>query len=173
MNHHIDASHFRMHTISSVLSTVERGNYAFKIELQDAYFHVLIHPDSRNLRFAFENKVYQFRVLPFVLNTAPWVFTRLAHRVAAYLHHQAISVILYLEDWLIDHPDCQVLLRHQSQLLHTLNMVGLGFNKSVQIHGITQLGLRSHPTGSPVFEAPLTTFSFIRPDKPVYTTFQT
>ena len=41
---------------------------------------------------------------------------------------------------------------------------------SVPIHGITQLGLRSHPTGSPVFEAPSTTFSFIRPDKPVYTT---
>ena len=34
---------------------------------------------------------------------------------------------------------------------------------------ITQLGLRSHPTGSSTFQAP-TTFSFIRPDKPVYTT---
>ena len=44
---HIDAPHFCMHTISTVLSTVERGEYAFKIDLQDAYFHVLIHPDSR------------------------------------------------------------------------------------------------------------------------------
>ena len=41
---------------------------------------------------------------------------------------------------------------------------------SVPIHGITQLGLRFHSTGSPVFEAPTTTFSFVRPDKPVYTT---
>ena len=42
-----------------------------KIDLQDAYFHVLIHPNSRKyLHFAFENKVYQFRVLPFSLNTA-------------------------------------------------------------------------------------------------------
>ena len=31
-----------MHTISSVLSTVKRGDYAFKKDLQDAYFHVLI-----------------------------------------------------------------------------------------------------------------------------------
>ena len=61
LNHHIDAPHFRMHTISSVLSTVKRGHYTFKIDLQDAYFHVLIHPDSRKyLRFAFEKKVYQF-----------------------------------------------------------------------------------------------------------------
>ena len=32
LNHHIDAQpHFCMHTISSVLSTIERGDYAFKI----------------------------------------------------------------------------------------------------------------------------------------------
>ena len=74
------APHFRMHTISSVLSTVKKGDYAFKIDLQDAYFHVLIHPHSRKyLRFAFENKVYQFRVLHFSLNTAPQVFTCLRH----------------------------------------------------------------------------------------------
>ena len=72
LNYHIHAPHFRMHTISSVLSNVERGDYTFKIDVQDAYFHVLIHPDTRKyLRFAFENKVYQFRVLPFSLNTVP------------------------------------------------------------------------------------------------------
>ena len=42
--------------------------------------------------------------------------------------------------------------------------------RSVPIHGITQLGIRSHPTVSPVFEAPATTFAIARPDKPVYTT---
>ena len=46
LNHHLHSPHFRMHTISSVLST-ERGNYVFKIDLQDAYFHILINPDSR------------------------------------------------------------------------------------------------------------------------------
>ena len=94
----------------------------FKIDLQDACIHVLIHPHSRKyLRFAFKNQVYQFRVLHFSLNTAPQVFTCLRHRVAAYLHHQGISVIPYLDDWLIYHPVCQVLLRPQSQLLNILN----------------------------------------------------
>ena len=106
LNHHIDAPHFRMHTISSVLSTIERGDYTFKIDLQHAYFHVLIHPDSWNyLLFAFKNKVYQFRVLHFSLNTAPQVLTRLGHTVAAYFHRQEISVIPYLDDWLIHPPD--------------------------------------------------------------------
>ena len=43
-------------------------------------------------------------------------------------------------------------------------------HEGIPIYWITQLGLRSHPTGSPVFEAPTMTFSFVRPDKPVYTT---
>ena len=130
LNHHIDAPHFRMHT-SSVLSTVKRGDYAFKIDLQDAYFHVLIHPDSRKyLLFAFKKKVYQFRVLPFGLKVPPQVFTHLGHRVAAYLDRQEISVIPYLDDWLIHNPDRQVLLRHQSQLLDILHMVGLRLNEA-------------------------------------------
>ena len=181
----------------------------------------MIHPDSRKyLRFAFENKVYQFQVLPFGLNTAPQVFTRLGHTVAAYLHCQGILVILYLDDWLIHHPDCQVLLRHQSQLLNILNMVGLRSNEAksalepvqdihflglqlhldqnfppsiqssgdngthvpnilpeilvvhggIPVYGITQLGLRSHPSGSSTLEAPTMTLSLFRSDKPVFTT---
>ena len=117
LNAYNHAPHFRMFTTSSVLSSVEKGDYAFKIDLQDAYFHVPIHPSSRKyLRFAFENKMYQFQVLPFGLNTAPQVFTHLGHTVTAYLHRQGISVIPYPHDWLIHHPDRQVLLRHQAQL---------------------------------------------------------
>ena len=45
----------------------------------------------------------------------------------------------------------------------------LVIQRSVPIYGITQLGLRSHPTGSSTLEA-LTTLSFIRSDKPVFNT---
>ena len=135
LNAHIHAPHFRMFTTNSVLSSVRKGDYAFKIDLQDAYFHVPIHPSSRKyLRFAFENKVYQFRVLPFGLNTAPQIFTRLGHTVTGYLHHLGISVIPYLDDWLIHHPDWEIVARachlsslrvlsyHQvSQLMGSLN----------------------------------------------------
>ena len=69
-------------------------------------------------------------VLHFSLNTAPQLFTCLRHRVAVYLHHQGISVIPYLDDWLIHHLDRQVLLRRQSQLLNNMNMVGLRLNEA-------------------------------------------
>ena len=43
-------------------------------------------------------------------------------------------------------------------------------HRNVPIYGITQLGLRSHPTGSSTLEAFTTTLSFIRSDKPVFNT---
>ena len=136
LNAHI---HFRMFTTSSVLNSVEKGDYVFKIDLQHAYFHVPIHPSSRKyLRFAFENKVYQFQVLPFGLNTAPQVFTRLGHTVTAYLHHQGVSVIPYLDDWLVHHPDRQTLLRHQALLIDTLDLVGFILNRKKSKLDLTQ-----------------------------------
>ena len=132
LNAHIYTPHFNIHTISSVLNTVER-DCTFKIDLQDVYFHILIHPDSRKYPcFTFENKVCQFRVLPFGLNTAPQVhvFIHLGQTVAASLHRQGISVISFLDDWLLHHPDRQALLRHQSQLLNTLDLVGLKLNEA-------------------------------------------
>ena len=139
LNAHIHAPHFHMFTTSSVLSSVEKGDYAFKIDLQDAYFHVPIHPSSRKyLRFTFENRVYQFQVLPFGLNTAPQVFTRLGHTVTAYLHHQGVSVIPYLDDWLVHHPDRQILLRHQALLIDTLDLVGFILNRKKSELDLTQ-----------------------------------
>ena len=147
LNAHIHTPHFRMFTTSSVLSSVRKGDYAFKTDLQDAYIHVPIHPSSRKyLRFTFENKVYQFQVLPFGLNTAPQVFTRLGHTVTGYLHRQGISVIPYLDDWLIHHPDRQVLTRHQAQLINMLDLVGFILNRKKSELDLTQdlqfLGIR-------------------------------
>ena len=147
LNAHIHAPHFRMFMTNSVLSSIRKGYYAFKIDLQDAYFHIPIHPSCRKyLRFTFENKVYQFQVLPFGLNTALQVFTRLGHTVTGYLHRQGISVIPYLDDWLIHHPDRQVLLRHQAQLINTLDFVGFILNRKKSELDLTQdlqfLGIR-------------------------------
>ena len=51
----------------------------------------------------FRNQVYQIRVLPFGLNTAPQIFAHLGHTVAVYLNPLGLSLIPYLDDWLI-HP---------------------------------------------------------------------
>ena len=55
-----------------------------------------------------------------------------------YLHRQGISVIPYLDDWLIHHPDRQVLLRHQAQLINTLDLVSFILNRKKSELDLTQ-----------------------------------
>ena len=68
--------------------------------------------------------------------------------MTAYLHRQGISVIPYLDDWLIHHPDRQVLLRHQALLLDTLDLVGFILNQKKSELDLTQdiqfLGIHLH-----------------------------
>ena len=158
--------------------------------MQDAYSHVLIHPDSmKYLRFAIKNKVYKFRVLPFGLNTASQVFTRLGHRVAAYpssgdignpvsqrlvdISPRLPSVITQPEHGRPQVKQSEIRTRTSSGYpvsgasvtlgsgesfpsntqnsedngTHVPNILPENFvvHKSVPIHGITQLGLRSYP----------------------------
>ena len=48
LNSHIDAPHFCLFTISSVLSTIKTGDFAFRIDLEETYFHILIHKDRHS-----------------------------------------------------------------------------------------------------------------------------
>ena len=50
----------------------------------------------------------------------------------------AIIYIPYLDDWLIHHPDHQVLLQHQARLLSTLDLVGLILNRKKSELDLTQ-----------------------------------
>ena len=62
----------------------------------------------------------------------------LGHTVTGYLHRLGISVIPYLKDWLVHHPDRQVLLRHQAQLLETLDLVGFILNRKKSVLDLVQ-----------------------------------
>ena len=58
--------------------------------------------------------------------------------MTGYLHRLGIPVIPYLDNWLIHHPDCQVLLRHQAQLISTLDLVGFILNRKKSELDLTQ-----------------------------------
>jgi hypothetical protein len=74
-----------MDTIQVVIASLELGEYATSIDLNDAYFHVAIHRrDRRFLRFSVEGCMYEFQVLLFGLSTAPRVFTRVVKALVAY-----------------------------------------------------------------------------------------
>lgn len=72
------------------------------VDMRDAYFHVLVHQDSRKfIRFIFKNRVYHFRALCFGLATAPQFFTRVLTPIAECLCLLGVNISLYLDDWLL------------------------------------------------------------------------
>ena len=75
---------------------------SFKMETNGSLLNGSIHPSFRQyLRFCHEGVVWQFRALPFGLNTAPRVFTMVTAPVVAYAHLNGVSLHVYLDDWLI------------------------------------------------------------------------
>ena len=119
LNKSIRPQKFRMDTLQVVVEELEIGEYVTSIDLEDAYFHVAIHPKDRKfLRFAIGGKVFQFQVLPFGLSTAPRVFTRVVKALVAYLRKRGLKMFSYLDDWLQSNRD-RLRLREQTQLALT------------------------------------------------------
>jgi hypothetical protein len=156
LNKFVKCPTFKMHSPSSIIRMIHKGNWLASIDLKDAYFHVPVHQRHyKFLRFAFQGTIYQFKVLPFGLSTAPRVFTKVLAPVVGYLHQQGIFLFPYLDDCLLVAKD-QVTL-HQAimmtiQTLHTLGFM-INFKKShlQMTQRITFLGMEIDTLLSKVF----------------------
>lgn len=73
------------------------------ISLKDEHYHVLVHQHRRQFpRFCFQENHYQFKVLPFGLDIAQRVFTKLMAVSDKYLRPRQIHIYtctcMYLDD---------------------------------------------------------------------------
>ena len=79
LNKFVQNFHFQIQNISCLKTLLRRGDFMTCIDLKDAYLFVHVHKSSqRYLCFQWRNRCYAFRGLPFGLNTAPRVFTKLS-----------------------------------------------------------------------------------------------
>ena len=102
LNQFIENPHFQMEHFSSIKTLLKPGHFMTKLDLKDAYLSVAVHPDCQKyLRFVWKNLTFQFRALPFGLNIAPRVFTRLLKPVAAALRKRGARIVIYLDNILI------------------------------------------------------------------------
>ena len=129
LNHFIFTQTFKMETQRKVKDAIQLNNWAFSLDLTDAYLHVPIHPQSRKyLRFTLGGRVYQFKALPFGLSTSPFVFTHLMKVIATFLRRMAITLHPYLDDWLSRNQSRRRLLEHRQFILSLINSLGLIMN---------------------------------------------
>ena len=93
---------FKMPTLKHVWQLIQHGDYAFSINLQDAYLHVpIVKHHLHFLCFVWHNVPYQSKVLPFGLATAPRVFMSLIKPILFLCHHKGLHIVIYLDNILV------------------------------------------------------------------------
>ncbi len=137
---------FKMLTQKRIFGCVRPLDWFAAIDLKDAYFHVSILPRHRPfLRFAFEGRAYQYKVLPFGLSLSPRVFTKVVEAALIPLREQGVRILNYLDDWLILAQSRRQLFAHRDLVLKHLSLLGLRVNweksKLVPTQRISFLGM--------------------------------
>jgi hypothetical protein len=85
---------FKMLTHRRLIKCIQPQDWFAAIDLKDAYFHVSILPRHRPfLRFAFEGRAWQYKVLPFGLSLSP------VEGALAPLREVGVRILNYLDDW--------------------------------------------------------------------------
>ena len=114
LNRYIVCPRFKMTTVEQVRQILPVGAWTISLDLKEAYYHVPIHPNFRKfLGFCIGGQKYRFKALPFGLNIAPGVFTRLTNVVVALLREKGVWAVAYLDDWLVwaDSPEACIRAR--------------------------------------------------------------
>ena len=91
LNKFIQCDKFQMLTIAQIRTLLPQGSYTASIDLSDAYWHI---PISRRfspyLGFKLGRKAYVFKAVPFGLNIAPRIFTKLSETVVELLRQKRL-----------------------------------------------------------------------------------
>ncbi len=118
-----------MLTHRRMIKCIQPQDWFAAIDLKDAYFHVSILPRYRPfLRFAFEGRAWQYRVLPFGLSLSPSVFTKVVEGALTPLREVGVRILNYLDDWLILAQSREQLVNHRDLVLRHLSQLGLWVN---------------------------------------------
>lgn len=133
LNKFINPPHFKMEDLRTAVKLVSLNSYLASVDLKDAYFLVPIHPHYKKyLRFLFLDVCYEFNCLPFGLNTAPLVFTKIMKPVVEHLRLHGWLSTIYLDDILIigkSYSECLNNVKATITLLERLGFI-INYKKS-------------------------------------------
>lgn len=151
LNKYINPPHFKMENHKTACKLISANCYLATLDLKDAYLLVPVKsPYRKYLRFVFNGVMYEYNSLPFGLNVAPFVFTKILKPLTTMLRSRGIKIVVYLDDFLIignTYEDCIDNIRftclalqdlgflinwEKSQLVpqHTCAFLGFVFNSS-------------------------------------------
>lgn len=129
LNRELQDNPFKMDTLREVPELVGEGWYMFTIDLQQGYYHVGLHSDSRKrMGFLWEDAYYQYNVLSFGLKPSAYVFTKVVLQVVKYLRSKGCACLAYIDDLLFAAPSKEAAEEMVQLVLETLKEAGFSVN---------------------------------------------
>ena len=102
LNRHLRLKRFSLDTWRSNFPMLRKNQYACKVDLKDAYFHVPLSSElQRYVCVRFGDEVFQFLAMPFGISVAPAVWTSVMDVCAAIWRKHSLLVYVYFDDILI------------------------------------------------------------------------
>lgn len=130
LNKFIETDHFKLEDYKVACKLISPNWFMGKLDLQDAYYTIPIQDKYKKyLRFTFENNLYEFNCLPFGLNTAPYVFTKIMKPIISQLRNLGFISVVYLDDILLLGNSYSSCLRNISTSVELLKRLGFSINK--------------------------------------------
>ena len=84
LNTFIEYHHFKMDTIETVINLMRPNCFIGSIDLANAYFLIPVAIEHRRfLKFEWKHQMYQFKVMPNGLSSAPRLFTKILKPISA------------------------------------------------------------------------------------------
>ena len=90
--------------INLVLNYVKKDGYGITFDLKNGYHHIQIHPSQHSLLgFSYTDsrgkiRYFQFVVMPFGLNSAGLIFTKVLRELLKYWRSKQLDVFMFLDD---------------------------------------------------------------------------
>ena len=129
INPYVPAVHFKMEGLRSLRDVIRWGDWMTKLDLQDAFHHLPIHPKAKPFfRFQWKDTLYEWQAVPFGYRDAPRVFTRVMRAVATAARQLGIRLIVYMDDILILSHSQEQAIKDRDTVLQLLQLFGWSLN---------------------------------------------
>ena len=93
---------FKMQTVEKLRKALPVSTFFAKIDISDAFLHCPLHPRFQKfVAFTMEGNLYFFRAMPFGLNIAPMIYTRISKFQLNTLHNLEVTCSAYIDDFII------------------------------------------------------------------------
>lgn len=130
LNEYISAPHFKMEDYRTAINLLRPDNFMSVIDLKDAYHCIPVSSDyQKYLKFRWNGILYQFTCLPFGLNIAPYVFTKVLRPVVAYLRKQRWQSVTFLDDMLVFSSTAQKCKENVEYTIRIFERLGFTVNR--------------------------------------------